>query len=79
MATQTMPVGDRGTRHLSDQRHRLPRVLRRERQAGGALLSGAFGFQLVAYRGPETGVRDRVSYLLDAEQDSPRADVAARA
>ena len=24
----------------------------------------AFGFQLVAYRGPETGVRDRVSYLL---------------
>ena len=25
---------------------------------------GAFGFQVVAYRGPETGVRDRVSYLL---------------
>jgi 4-hydroxyphenylpyruvate dioxygenase len=24
----------------------------------------AFGFQLLAYRGPETGVRDRVSYLL---------------
>jgi 4-hydroxyphenylpyruvate dioxygenase len=24
----------------------------------------AFGFQLIAYRGPETGVRDRVSYLL---------------
>jgi 4-hydroxyphenylpyruvate dioxygenase len=24
----------------------------------------AFGFQVVAYRGPETGVRDRVSYLL---------------
>ena len=24
----------------------------------------AFGFRLVAYRGPETGVRDRVSYLL---------------
>jgi 4-hydroxyphenylpyruvate dioxygenase len=24
----------------------------------------AFGFQLVAYRGPETGVRDRVSYVL---------------
>src|ERR1043166_8511012 len=24
----------------------------------------AFGFQLEAYRGPETGVRDRVSYLL---------------
>jgi 4-hydroxyphenylpyruvate dioxygenase len=25
---------------------------------------GAFGFQLQAYRGPETGVRDRASYLL---------------
>ena len=24
----------------------------------------AFGFQLVAYSGPETGVRDRASYLL---------------
>ena len=24
----------------------------------------AFGYQLVAYRGPETGVRDRASYLL---------------
>src|SRR5687767_1933708 len=24
----------------------------------------AFGFQLIGYRGPETGVRDRVSYLL---------------
>jgi 4-hydroxyphenylpyruvate dioxygenase len=25
---------------------------------------GAFGFQLVGYRGPETGVRDRASYLI---------------
>ncbi|HET7457183.1 MAG TPA: VOC family protein, partial [Gemmatimonadaceae bacterium] len=25
----------------------------------------AFGFNLVAYRGPETGVRDRASYLLE--------------
>ena len=25
---------------------------------------GAFGFQLVAYRGPETGPRDRASYLV---------------
>src|SRR3989337_1032134 len=24
----------------------------------------AFGFQLVAYRGPETGTRDRATYLL---------------
>ena len=25
----------------------------------------AFGYQLVGYRGPETGVRDRASYLLE--------------
>jgi 4-hydroxyphenylpyruvate dioxygenase len=30
----------------------------------------AFGFQLVGYRGPETGVRDRASYLL--QQDKVR-------
>jgi 4-hydroxyphenylpyruvate dioxygenase len=29
---------------------------------------GAFGFQLVGYRGPETGVRDRASYLLQQDR-----------
>jgi 4-hydroxyphenylpyruvate dioxygenase len=28
----------------------------------------AFGFELVAYRGPETGVRDRASYLLQQDR-----------
>ncbi len=28
----------------------------------------AFGFQLIAYRGPETGVRDRASYLLQQDK-----------
>ena len=28
----------------------------------------AFGFQLVAYRGPETGVKDRASYLLQQDK-----------
>ncbi len=28
----------------------------------------AFGYELVAYRGPETGVRDRVSYLLQQDK-----------
>src|SRR5688500_6431445 len=28
----------------------------------------AFGMELVAYRGPETGVRDRASYLLQQEK-----------
>ena len=30
--------------------------------------SAAVGFQLVAYRGPETGVRDRASYLLQQDK-----------
>ena len=38
----------------------------------------AFGFQLVGYRGPETGVRDRASYLLAAGQDPLRAHDAIR-
>ena len=29
---------------------------------------GAFGFDVVAYRGPETGVRDRASYLLQQDK-----------
>ena len=29
---------------------------------------GAFGFQLVGYRGPETGVRDRASYLMQQDK-----------
>jgi 4-hydroxyphenylpyruvate dioxygenase len=28
----------------------------------------AFGFQLIAYRGPETGVRDRASYVLQQDK-----------
>jgi 4-hydroxyphenylpyruvate dioxygenase len=64
MATQTMPVGAEvhdtfpinGTDYI-------------EFYVGNAKQSAlfyqaAFGFQLIAYRGPETGVRDRVSYLL---------------
>ena len=27
----------------------------------------AFGFELVAYAGPETGVRDRASYVLETK------------
>src|SRR5947209_9996952 len=28
----------------------------------------AFGFRLAAYRGPETGVRDRASYVLEQQK-----------
>ncbi len=38
----------------------------------------AFGFQTKAYAGPETGVRDRVSYVLQQGKDSPRAHHAAQ-
>src|SRR3974390_1362286 len=31
-----------------------------------AWLTGGFGFRVIAYQGPETGVRDRVSYVLAA-------------
>ena len=37
------------------------------RQAAHYYVS-AFGFRLVAYRGPETGVRDRASYLLQQDK-----------
>ena len=33
-------------------------------RAFAGFLAAAFGFDLVAYAGPETGRRDRVSYLL---------------
>ncbi|MGB9111542.1 MAG: VOC family protein, partial [Acidimicrobiales bacterium] len=34
-------------------------------RAATAWLGSGFGFDVVAYSGPETGVRDRVSYLLE--------------
>jgi 4-hydroxyphenylpyruvate dioxygenase len=37
----------------------------------------AFGFEWVAYMGPETGVRDRVSYVLAAKQNPPGAHLRA--
>ncbi len=38
----------------------------------------AFGMRLAAYRGPETGTRDRASYVARAEQNPLRADHGAR-
>src|SRR5215204_3489399 len=34
-------------------------------RSSAGFLASAFGFDLVAYAGPETGRRDRVSYLLE--------------
>ena len=64
MATQTLPVGAEvhdtfpinGTDYVEF-------YVGNAKQAAHFYQS-AFGFQLVAYRGPETGVRDRASFLL---------------
>jgi 4-hydroxyphenylpyruvate dioxygenase len=64
MATQTLPVGAEthdtfpinGTDYIEF-------YVGNAKQAAH-FYQGAFGFQFIAYRGPETGVRDRVSYLL---------------
>ena len=50
MQTETMRRRRRGDRHLPDQRHRLRRVLRRQRQAGRPLLP--LGLRLPARRLP---------------------------
>ena len=64
MQTDALSAAATAIRHVPHQRHRLRRVLRRQRQAGQPLLPSAFGFQLMPTAGPETGVRDRASYLL---------------
>ena len=64
MATQTLPVGAEvhdtfpinGTDYVEF-------YVGNAKQAAHFYQS-AFGFQLLAYRGPETGTRDRSSYLL---------------
>jgi 4-hydroxyphenylpyruvate dioxygenase len=64
MATQTMPQGTEthdtfpinGTDYIEF-------YVGNAKQAAH-FYQAAFGFQLTAYRGPETGVRDRVSYVL---------------
>jgi 4-hydroxyphenylpyruvate dioxygenase len=64
MATQTMPVdaptGDTFPINGTDY---VELYVGNAKQAAH-FYQAAMGFQLVAYRGPETGVRDRVSYLL---------------
>jgi len=64
MATQTLPIGSdvhdtfpiNGTDYIEF-------YVGNAKQAS-QFYQSAFGFQLIAYRGPETGVRDRASYLL---------------
>ncbi|MHB1223352.1 MAG: 4-hydroxyphenylpyruvate dioxygenase [Gemmatimonadaceae bacterium] len=64
MATQTMPTaaGSTDTFPINGTDY-IEFFVGNARQAAH-YYRAAFGFELVAYRGPETGVRDRASYLL---------------
>jgi len=64
MATQTMPAGveTHDTFPINGTDY-IEFYVGNAKQAAH-FYQGAFGFQLQAYRGPETGVRDRASYLL---------------
>ena len=64
MATQTMPVGtDAHDTFPINGTDYVEFYVGNAKQAAHFYQS-AFGFQLKAYRGPETGTRDRASYLL---------------
>jgi len=64
MATQTMPAAVEATDTFPiNGTDHIEFYVGNARQAAH-YYQAAFGFQLLAYRGPETGVRDRASYLL---------------
>jgi 4-hydroxyphenylpyruvate dioxygenase len=64
MATQTLPVGtEAGDTFPINGTDYIEFYVGNAKQAAH-FYQAAFGFQFVAYRGPETGVRDRASYLL---------------
>jgi 4-hydroxyphenylpyruvate dioxygenase len=64
MATQTLPVGtDAQDTFPINGTDFIEFYVGNAKQAAH-FYQAAFGFQLVGYRGPETGVRDRASYLL---------------
>jgi 4-hydroxyphenylpyruvate dioxygenase len=68
MATQTMPAA--GTAQDTFPINGTDYIefwVGNARQAS-LYYQAAFGFELVGYRGPETGVRDRASYLLQQEK-----------
>ncbi len=68
MATQTMPTaaGSTDTFPINGTDY-IEFFVGNAKQAAHYYRS-AFGFQLVGYRGPETGVRDRASYLLQQDR-----------
>ncbi len=64
MATQTMPVGAEAHDTFPINGTDYVEFYVGNAKQSAHYYQSAFGFQLVAYRGPETGTRDRASYLL---------------
>ena len=64
MATQTLPVGTEAHDTFPINGTDYIEFYVGNAKQSALYYQSAFGFELVAYRGPETGVRDRVSYLL---------------
>ena len=70
MATQTAPVAREATDTFPINGTDYVEFYVGNAKQTSVYYRAAFGYQLVAYRGPETGVRDRASYVL--EQDKVR-------
>ena len=64
MATQTLPVGAEVHDTFPINGTDFVEFYVGNAKQAAHFYQSAFGFQLVAYRGPETGTRDRTSYLL---------------
>jgi 4-hydroxyphenylpyruvate dioxygenase len=64
MATQTMPAAETATDTFPINGTDYIEFYVGNAKQASHYYRAAFGFQLVGYRGPETGVRDRASYLL---------------
>ncbi len=64
MATQTMPAPAETTDTFPINGTDYIEFYVGNAKQAAHFYRSAFGFELVAYRGPETGVRDRASYLL---------------
>jgi 4-hydroxyphenylpyruvate dioxygenase len=64
MATQTMPLGTEAHDTFPINGTDFIEFYVGNAKQAAHYYQATFGFQVTAYRGPETGVRDRVSYLL---------------
>jgi len=68
MATTTMPAAETATDVFPINGTDYIELYVGNAKQASHFYRAAFGFQLVGYRGPETGVRDRASYLLQQDK-----------